>query len=93
MFETGNLGELVGEEVPLRERLVVAPCPGRFRPLPPEIFTSEGEWVVADQTVAEIHTGREVVPVRSNFEGWMMGMLVVPGQPVFTGEGLFWIRP
>lgn len=93
MSETADLLHFGSEAVPLRERLVVAPCAGRFRPLPPEIFTTEGEWVVVDQTVAEIHNGSEVVPVRSSFNGWMMGMLAVPGQPVSGGQGLFWIRP
>lgn len=92
MFDAAEIEGFGAEAVPLRERLVIAPCAGRFRLLPPEIFTTEGEWVVVDQTVAEIVTGTGVIPVYSSFEGWMMGMLVVPGQPVSRGQGLFWIR-
>lgn len=74
------------------ERVVVAPCSGRFAPLPPEVFTSEGEWVEPGQAVARVHRGDDVVEVRSPFRGWMMGMLALPGQPVREGEALFWVR-
>jgi biotin carboxyl carrier protein len=75
------------------ERLVISPCSGRFVPLPPKVFTSEGEWIEEGDAIAEIHTGREVIPVVSIFSGWVMGMLVVPGQPVQSGVALFRIRP
>ena len=77
----------------IAERVVIAPCAGRFHPLPPEVFATEGEWVRAGQRLAEIHDGNEPVPVVSLFEGWVMGMLVVPGQPVSERDALFWIRP
>ncbi len=75
----------------IRERVIVAPCSGRFRPLPPETFTTEGEWVEVGQAVGEVVNGDEVTTVRSAFSGWMMGMLGLPGQPVKTGEALFWL--
>lgn len=81
------------ERVGIRERLVVAPCSGRFVPLPPETFTSEGEWVEAGQALAHVTTNAGPQPVVSSFRGWVMGMLAVPGQPVSAGEALFWIRP
>lgn len=80
------------EAVAIRERLVVAPCSGRFDPLPPEVFTSEGEWVERGQSLATISDGSNKVPVVSAFSGWVMGMLTRPGQPVHKGETLFWIR-
>ena len=76
----------------IRERLVVAPCSGRFVPLPPETFTSEGEWVEAGQALAHVTTNAAPQPVVSGFRGWVMGMLAVPGQPVARGDALFWIR-
>lgn len=91
MLETDSYAAL--EAAPIRERVVVSPATGRFRPLPPEIFTCEGEWVEQDQTLAVIHTGRSQVPVTSPFTGWMMGMLAMHGQPVTAGDQLFWIRP
>lgn len=77
----------------IRERVVISPAAGKFNPHPPEIFTTEGEWVEEGQTLGEIHNGAERVPVISAFTGWMMGMLAVPGQPVAAGDHLFWIRP
>ena len=76
----------------LRERLVISPCSGRFHPLPPETFTTEGEWVTPGQVLARVHDGSRVHPVESFCEGWLMGMLALPGQPVGRGEALFWIR-
>jgi biotin carboxyl carrier protein len=84
---------LMGENVSLdiRERVVVAQATGRFWPLPPEVFTTEGEWVEPGIELAEIRCGGECVPVRSAFRGWVMGMLARPGQPVVEGDALFWI--
>ncbi|MDQ3957596.1 MAG: hypothetical protein M3273_04660 [Actinomycetota bacterium] len=82
----------VPERVGIRERLVVAPCAGRFVPLPPETFTTEGEWVEKDQPLAHVRNGAGNTAVVSAFRGWVMGMLAVPGQPVAPGDALFWIR-
>jgi biotin carboxyl carrier protein len=79
------------EVTTISERVVVAPCSGRFLPLPPDVFTCEGEWVEPGQVLAEIQHGSTRVPVRSTFRGWMMGMLALGGQPVREGEALFWI--
>jgi biotin carboxyl carrier protein len=79
-------------EVPtISERVVVAPHAGRFAPLPPEVFTADGEWVEPGQVLAEIRNGENNYEVRSPFRGWMMGMLALSGQPVREGEALFWI--
>lgn len=83
---------LQGENVPeMRERVVVAPCSGRFHPLPPKVFTTEGEWVEPGRVLAEIHSNGERVPVTSQFRGWVMGMLALPGQPVNRSDALFWV--
>lgn len=83
---------VLSENVPdIRERVVVSPCAGRFWPLPPEVFTTEGEWVEPGTALAEIDVDGERVPVQSVFRGWVMGMLALPGQPVAPGEALFWI--
>lgn len=92
MLDQGIETEIFAETLAIRERLVIAPTAGRFHPLPPQIFTSEGEWVESGQALAEVNDGRELIPVISSFSGWVMGMLVVPGQPVSEGEALFWIR-
>jgi biotin carboxyl carrier protein len=90
-----DLDEIVAattEPPPMNERLVVAPCSGRFMPLPPEVFSTEGEWVEPGTVLAQIHSGTQQTGVHSVFRGWVMGMLVVPGQPVRRGDALFWIR-
>ena len=79
------------EAVSIREKVIVSPSTGRFRPLPPETFTTEGEWIEVGQTVACIDSGRAEVPVVSSHRGWLMGMLGLPGQPVTQGEALFWV--
>jgi len=81
-----------GENIPeIRERVVVAPCSGRFFPLPPQVFTTEGEWVEPGSTLAEVHSNGAPVAVTSAFRGWVMGMLALPGQPVNQGDALFWV--
>jgi biotin carboxyl carrier protein len=79
------------ETTVMRERVVVAPCSGRFRPLPSETFSTEGEWVEPGAVLAEIDNNGATTPVRSSFRGWVMGMLALEGQPVKAGEALFWI--
>jgi hypothetical protein len=39
----------VGLQDAIQERVFVSPCGGRFAPLPPEVFSSEGEWVEPGQ--------------------------------------------
>jgi biotin carboxyl carrier protein len=82
---------VVADAANIRERVVVSPCSGRFHPLPPESFTTEGEWVEPGQVLAEVHNGESVVEVRSAFRGWVMGMLALDGQPVKDGDALLWI--
>ncbi|HZA20363.1 MAG TPA: hypothetical protein VE889_05850 [Actinomycetota bacterium] len=79
------------EVTTISERVVVAPCAGRFVPLPADVFTAEGEWVEPGQVLAEVTKGEKTFPVTSPFRGWMMGMLALPGQPVREGEALFWV--
>ncbi len=80
------------EVTDIRERVVIAPCSGKFEPLPPETFTSEGEWARNGQALANVRTKDGVVPVICRFDGWVMGMTAIPGQPVREGDRLFWIR-
>jgi biotin carboxyl carrier protein len=79
------------EAVHIRERVVVAPCSGRFAPLPPETITSEGEWVEPGQRLAEIRREGRAEEVVSSWRGWLMGMLALEGQPVRPGDALFWV--
>ena len=92
MLETEVLEvEPAPEVTTIRERVVVSPCAGRFYPLPPEVFTTEGEWVEPGQAIGEVRTGNSLEPVLSSFRGWVMGALGLEGQPVREGDALFWI--
>lgn len=84
--------EVVADRVLMQERLIVAPETGRFVPLPPEVFTTEGEWVEPGSVLALVRNGVQEYEVSSGWRGWVMGMLAIPGQPVRRGEGLFWVR-
>jgi hypothetical protein len=83
----------IGEALAVEERLVLAPCSGRFCPVPSKPYTSEGEYVLKGQMVGSIvsPSGREV-PVKSPFAGWMMGYMVPHGAPVRCSEPVLWLR-
>jgi biotin carboxyl carrier protein len=89
---TGAASSSTGLQDAISERVVVSPCGGRFASLPPEDFTSEGEWVEPGQAVAQIDTGGAKVPVLTRFRGWVMGTLALEGQRVTEGAALLWIR-
>ena len=74
------------------ERVVVAPCIGRFRLAPPETVTAEGEIIRQGGVVGFIDAQDEVVPVRSAFAGWMMGLLAHDGERVREGQPVAWLR-
>ncbi|HEX2052883.1 MAG TPA: hypothetical protein VHJ78_04030 [Actinomycetota bacterium] len=82
-----------GEAVALEERLVLAPCSGRFCPSNGKKYTSEGEYVMEGQIVGSVlsSNGQEV-PIRSNFAGWMMGYMLPQGAPVRGSEPVLWLR-
>ncbi len=84
--------EVIGDVPAIAERLIVAPCAGRFVPLPVDELNPEGEWVEPGRVVGEIAAGRERVAVRSSFRGWLAGCLALPGAPVAAGEALFCVR-
>jgi biotin carboxyl carrier protein len=86
------LDEIVADTPAIRgNTLVISPCNGRFVPLPPEIFTCEGEWVEVGTRLALIQQGDRAVEVISSFRGWVMKMMALPGQPVKEADALFWI--
>lgn len=80
--------------VSLTERLVVAPCAGRFEMSPAQHYTAEGEYVLEGQEVGAIIStkNRERVPVETRFAGWVMGFLVRDGEPVRASQPILWLR-
>lgn len=92
-WSDNNPDSTQGEALVLEERLVVAPCSGRFRPVSTNGHNSEGEYVVEGQVVGQVlsSNGQEV-PVRSSFDGWNMGYMLPEGAPVRDSEPVLWLR-
>jgi biotin carboxyl carrier protein len=89
---TTLIDRLGGEQLMVRERLVLAPVTGRFTPLPPETVTTEGEIVSPGQAIGTVENSGTVSPVESRFAGFLMGMLVHPGERVREGQPVAWLR-
>jgi biotin carboxyl carrier protein len=83
---------LHGERLDVLERVVVAPAAGVFRPLPPDVITTEGEIVHRGQTIAVVDGPNGTVPVESAFTGFLMGVFAVAGERVREGEPVAWLR-
>lgn len=85
--------EAHGESLlPVYERLIVSSGDGIFDPLPPETVTTEGEVVTAGQVFGVIRSLSADVEVRSVFTGFLMGLLVKPGERVRVGQPVAWLR-
>lgn len=78
----------------LPERLIVAPASGRFSQEPPATATpaAQGERISRGQELASIDNGSERIPVRSPFDGWLLGSLISEREPVKQGQALFRVR-
>ena len=80
------------DEVHVPERLIVAPTGGVFRSLPPEVVTAEGEIVEAGQPVGLVERPLDEVAVVSPHSGFLMGLLVLPGERVRESQPVAWVR-
>ena len=76
----------------LSERVVISPSAGRVALPPAPVRAVEGEFVMRGDSVAAIRVGGREVPVRTEFGGWMMGFLVLDGQPTYPGDPIAWLR-
>ena len=77
----------------LPERLVIAPSSGRIALPSRELRAVEGEYVLAGESVADVRLGDgRMVPIRTPFPGWVMGFLVLDGQPISPGAPVAWLR-
>ncbi len=79
---------LHGERLAVPERMIVAPGVGVFSPT--EI--DEGSLVECGDVVGEIVGPGTRVPVRSPFQGRVMGMLAHPGERLREGQPIAWLR-
>ncbi len=76
-----------GERLMVPERVIVAPAPGRFRPV------DDGDEVVtSDQVIGFVEGIGHSTPVRSPFSGMLMGLMAHAGERVREGQPVAWIR-
>jgi hypothetical protein len=75
------------------ERLVVAPTAGRFTPTFAGLSASSPEPVIVGEEVGVVLQMGEKYPVCSRFSGWLMGLLVLPGERVRANQPVAWLRP
>ncbi len=85
-----------GEILSVAERVILAPAPGRFRPLDDEVagapVPDEEQVVVEEQVIGFIDGAGHSTPVRSAFSGLLMGLLAHAGERVREGQPVAWLR-
>jgi hypothetical protein len=87
------MAEPVGDVVHLPERVVIAPQGGKVFFLSGEERPTEGEFVLEGEPLAVVRMGAsDDVLVRARFPGWLMGYLILDGQPIRAGEPVAWLR-
>ena len=79
---------LPGERLAVPERMIVAPAVGVFRPAE----VDEGATIAAGDVVGEVVGPGTSAPVRSPFDGTLMGMLAHPGERLRAGQPVAWLR-
>ena len=80
--------DLEGERVAMVERMIVAPVVGVFRPLGLE----EGASVAVGEIVGVVEGPGTREPVRSAFEGVVIGFLAHSGERLREGQAVAWMR-
>jgi [acyl-carrier-protein] S-malonyltransferase len=83
-----------GERLHLSERLVLSPATGAFSPTPAgDAAGAEGEVVGVGDLLGSVAAGPAgEVEVRSAFTGWLMGLMVMPGERVTAGQPVAWLQ-
>jgi biotin carboxyl carrier protein len=79
---------LEGERVAMVERMIVAPGVGVFRPL----GVVEGSAVSVGEIVGVVEGPGTQEPVRSAFEGVVVGFLAHAGERLREGQAVAWMR-
>ena len=80
--------DLEGERVAMVERMIVAPVVGVCRPLDVE----DGATVSVGEIVGVVEGPGTREPVRSAFEGVVMGFLAHAGERLREGQAVAWMR-
>src|SRR5262249_42494545 len=79
---------LAGETLTVPERMIVAPVVGIFRPH----AVDAGDELQAGDEIGVVEGPGTSCPVRSPFDGTLMGMLAHPGERLRSGQPIAWLR-
>lgn len=82
-----------GDDPRIDVRLVVARTAGLFEPAPPTVVTTEGEVVTAGAVIGHIVGTGLREPVVSFCTGFLIRVMVQPGERVRPGQPLVWLHP
>jgi biotin carboxyl carrier protein len=89
-------GSVHGELLMVPERVILAPAPGKFRPVdeasPVESIAADGSDVAREQVIGFVDGIGHSTPVRSPFHGRLMGLLASAGERVREGQPVAWLR-
>lgn len=86
-------GSVHGEVLMVPERVILAPAPGRFRPLDEDPDAGAGGAdVTREQVIGFVDGIGHSTPVHSPFHGRLMGLLASAGERVREGQPVAWLR-
>ncbi|MEA2686506.1 MAG: hypothetical protein QOE93_1701 [Actinomycetota bacterium] len=90
-------GSVHGELLMVPERVILAPAPGKFRPIDEssqahESDGADGADVAREQVIGFVDGIGHSTPVRSPFHGRLMGLLASAGERVREGQPVAWLR-
>lgn len=91
-------GSVHGEVLMVPERVILAPAPGKFRPIEEAVLTDTGEAssdgadVAREQVIGFVDGIGHSTPVHSPFHGRLMGLLASAGERVREGQPVAWLR-
>jgi biotin carboxyl carrier protein len=89
---TMDVSAIQGEGLTVPERVILAPASGRFRPVDGDHEATASPVVVQEQVIGFVEGIGDSTPVRSPFEGLLMGMLAHAGERVREGQPVAWLR-
>jgi biotin carboxyl carrier protein len=90
-------GSVHGELLMVPERVILAPAPGKFRPVDDAVLTGapephDGAHVTREQVIGFVDGIGHSTPVQSPFHGRLMGLLASAGERVREGQPVAWLR-
>ncbi len=80
-----------GERLAVPERVIIAPAPGRFRPVDDEGEPGTGP-VEPEQVIGFVDGVGHSTPVRTPFGGLLLGLMAHAGERVREGQPVAWLR-